>query len=74
MVAAMVTAAGCVTGITSNASKDTLHASPLCMVNIEALTQSEIMVVGCHKADGCTCYVFSNRHLVDKQKNKEPKD
>lgn len=74
MVVAIVAAAGCLTGITSNVSKDNLYVSPLSMVNVEALSRSEIEVVGCYKADGCTCYVFSNGNLIDKQKNKSPKN
>lgn len=74
MAVAAVAATGCLAGITSNVYNGNLQESPLSMVNIEALSRSEIEVVGCYKAPGCTCYVFSNGILVDKQKDKAPKN
>ena len=52
-------------------NKSTL--SELGMANIDALTESEITVVGCLPRKGATCYVFDGSGvLVDKQKNQYP--
>ncbi len=50
----------------------TPQPSDLALANIEALSDGEIVVVGCKRQDGSTCYVFSDGNLIDKQKNQYP--
>lgn len=46
--------------------------SDIALINIEALSDGEITVVGCKQQKGSTCYVFSGENLVDKRKNQYP--
>ena len=52
--------------------QQTSQPSDLAIANIEALSDGEVVVVGCKRQDGSTCYVFSDGNLIDKRKNQYP--
>ena len=72
IITSLATIALGTTGFFMTRSMDNSSLTPTQLSNIEALSDGEIVVVGCKRQDGSTCYVFSDGNLIDKRKNQYP--